>query len=167
MITIDFGTTVLAGVGSSVLGDAMAALNVIDMAERKFGGYKDIEFKKLATGGMDLLYAIEGFSHAVLVESRYVLGCAPGELVTTYVGPSFVDHSSENYTGSDYRRITTLLELGRQCGCRMPEDVFSVTISRTASHFFGETVTDSVKPVLIHVLKLIEKQMDLWLCCNA
>lgn len=167
MITTDFGTTVLAGIGSTVLGDAIAGLKVIDMAERRFGGYKDIEFKKLATGGMDLLYAIEGYSHAVLVESRYVLGFASGELLTTYVGSSPIDHSSESCTGSNYRRITTLLELGRQCGCRMPDDVFSVTISRDSNHFFGESVADSLKPVLLTVLKLIEQQMELWLCCNA
>jgi Ni,Fe-hydrogenase maturation factor len=166
MITTDSGTTVLAGIGSTVLGDAMAGLKVIDMAERRFGGYKDIEFKKLAAGGMDLLYAMEGYSHAVLVESRYVLGFAPGELLTTYVGSLSIDRSSESCTGSDYRRITTLLKLGKQCGCRMPEDVFSVTISRDNNHFFGERVADGFKPVFLTVLKLIEQQMELWLCCN-
>ena len=167
MITNHSDTIVLAGIGSTVLSDAKAGLQVVDMAKKRLSGHHGIVFRKLATGGMDLLYAIEGFERVVLVESRHIEGIKPGSVITTYVGPSIRKKKDEVCTGPEFSQINTLLTFGDQCGYRMPENVLCITVTADSHHNFGEEVSESVKLVLNKVMKLIEQQIECWLFCNA
>lgn len=167
MIINNSDSIVLAGIGSAVLSDAKAGLQVVEMAKKRFAGHPGIVFRKLATGGMDLLYAIEGFERVVLVESRHINGIKSGSVITTCIGPSIKKKKDEVCTGPEFSQINTLLEFGNQCGCRMPENVLCITVTSDAHRDFGENVSDSVKMVLNKVMKLIEQQIECWSFCNA
>ena len=160
-------TIVLAGIGSAVLCDAKAGLQVVDMAKKRFSGHTGIAFRKLATGGMDLLYAIEGFERVVLVESRHIDGIKAGSVITTCVGSSTKKKKDEVCAGPEFSQIKTLLEFGEQCGYRMPENMLCITVTADVQHRFGEEVSDLLKPVLKKVMKLIEQQIECWSFCNA
>ena len=153
----------MAGIGSSLLRDGGAGPHAVLQAEQRLRACSGIVFKQLGAGGFDLLYELDGFDRAILVDCGGT-GGIPGDIREVVV-----DGKDGEAAAGDRRLaechgvdLMTVLALGKQCGHRMPEQVVMIGICGEDSLSFGTMPTPRVADALGRVVDLIEDKVLSW-----
>lgn len=150
------------GMGNPLLSDDAAGLLIVDrMSAQSSQQSGDITFKHNYCGGIDMLYDLEGFSRAVIVDAVQTGRAAPGACLRVKLKdmeilgqPRLVDSHGVN--------LLTVLETGRQLGYEMPGEIIIFGIEGTEFKAFSQTPTEAVLRGMTDVIVKIEQKLDQW-----
>jgi len=154
---------VVIGIGSAVLSDSAAPELVIQKVEQNIPEKSNISFKHLPAGGMDLLYDLEGFNRALIVDCRKKQQGNPGEITVKKIDST--DTAFENQselTGAHGKSISEILQFGSICGCKLPHDIVLIEICGAEVHTLGDKLSPEVEKGWPGAVKMVEQQITEW-----
>lgn len=150
------------GMGNPLLCDDGVGLRVVETAERMLAGFgNSVAFKKNYCGGMDLLYDLIGVRKAIIVDSVQTVNATAGHCHEFRLDElTHIVHDRLVYAHGV--SLPTVMELGRQCGYAMPEDVVIFGIESSDVTSFSTEPTVNVRKSIMEVVNRIEKRLLAW-----
>lgn len=150
------------GMGNVVLSDDGIGPYVVRRAEQLLGNLKDhVDFKENYSGGLDILYDIAGYDNVVIVDSVLTGTCEPGTCIT-YTTADFDHLELKRLVGSHGINLPTVLETGRRCGYKMPEELIIFGIESEDVTTFSEKLTRKVEASVDGVVGRIREMLLNW-----
>ncbi len=137
---------VILGVGNSIRMDDGAGIRVVEQLEQDEELLKmGISFQYLNTGGLDILDAIDGFDHAIIVDAASMAdqGLKPGDIF--YLGNLHdVDVKDAGGFSSHGVGVLPVLKYAKIGGYEVPNpiEIYGVQIKEIG--FIGEELTPEV-----------------------
>ena len=141
--------TVVIGLGNPLLRDDGAGIRAARALSRRLQGQADVEVIELYCGGLRLMEAMVGFERAVLVDAMQS-GQVPAGTVQRFTVADFA--TTRNLRCAHDTSLDAALQLGRQLGLALPEQIEIWGIEATCLDTFGESLT---RPVALGVRRLI------------
>ncbi len=133
-------TTVVVGVGSTILADDGVGVRVVE-ALRAGGLPRGVDAVEVGTAGLGLLDLVAGYERLIVVDAM-VTGAAPGTVVVLRGHDVARAHHLRSTHDAD---LPTTLALGRELGGReMPGEVTVVGVEAADLTRFSEQLTPPV-----------------------
>ena len=134
------------GMGNAILCDDAVGLHILALLESRcsaLGLTHSIDFLALQTGGMDLLYEIDGFDYLVVIDAYYASDSIPGR-IRVLSEASFIAHNTVD--SAHLFSLPTALRLSRELGYHTPKLIGAVMVDVGDNcTVFGETLSEAVK----------------------
>jgi hydrogenase maturation protease len=114
------GKTLVLGLGNELRGDDAVGILAIEELRQRLGQRGDLEFISASVSGLALLDLIRGYRELIVIDAIQTEGGTPGSIHRLSVS----DLPETGPVWSAHRMgLRTVLEMGRSCGCRIPEQV--------------------------------------------
>lgn len=134
--------TIVCGIGNPLLSDDSFGLHVIDHLSQ-CTHFSHIHFTKNYSAGIDLLYDLESYECAIIVDSVKTGKAAPGTLHEFGLDDIF-SYSQTILVDSHGLNLPTVIEMGRQLGYELPKNFRFFGVEGTDFHTFNESPTQEV-----------------------
>lgn len=135
-------TTLVVGLGNPILGDDGVGWRVAEAFAATRPG-PDVEVICLSVGGLALMEHLAGYRRALIVDA-VVTGAPPGTL-HAFSAAQLADRSSHHTASVHDLGLAVALDLGRQLGLELPEDLHVLGIEAAPGFEFGETLAVAVE----------------------
>ncbi len=152
--TCDVSSTLVLGMGNPILSDDGVGLYVAERLQA--GPMPDgVEVQLSEVAGLRLLELVKGYDKVVIVDALRS-GREPGEIVR-YEAREF--KGGHRYGSAHSIGLHTALELGRQLGMPMPEDVTVFAVEAEDIETFGEEFSPPVAAAAEKVIDLVRAEV--------
>ena len=147
-------STLVLGMGNPILSDDGVGLEVARRLQA--GPMPDgVEVQLSEVAGLRLLELVKGYDKVVIVDAL-LSGREPGEIVR-YEAREF--KGGHRYGSAHSIGLHTALELGRQLGMPMPEDVTVFAVEAEDVETFGEEFSPPVAAAADKVVDLVRAEV--------
>ncbi len=147
------------GLGNPMLSDDSVGLYIIDLLSKKYSGRSPlVTFSKNYSGGVDLIYELEGYEKAIIVDSIFTGSSEPGFCHRFRVDDLSIN-SKQGLINSHGLNLPTVIKFGEKCGYYMPEIVIYGIEGREFTEF-SENPTEYVINGLEPSIAEIERRLD-------
>jgi hydrogenase maturation protease len=147
-------STLVLGMGNPILSDDGVGLYVAERLQA--GPMPDgVEVQLSEVAGLRLLELVKGYDKVVIVDALRS-GREPGEIVR-YEAREF--KGGHRYGSAHSIGLHTALELGRQLGMPMPEDVTVFAVEAEDIETFGEDFSPPVAAAAEKVIDLVRAEV--------
>jgi hydrogenase maturation protease len=144
-------TTLVLGVGSSILSDDSVGLVVTRRLEERLGPRDDVDFGLNEEAGFTLLEESLGYDRLVVIDS-ILTGREPG----TVMRFDLSDLGRTIHSNSPHgMNLATVMELGRMQGMDVPGEVVIYAIEVVDALTFGEELTPELAAKIDGIVDLI------------
>ena len=144
--------TLIIGLGNTVLSDDGAGVYVARMLSGRFEG-DEISVIETESAGMNLMEMLNGFDRAFLVDAILLNGEKPGTVFRLRADDLQITPRLSSCHDID---IVTALELGRQLGLHMPDEVTIFAVQGDDMKTLHEGCTPDVEESLLPLAEEIE-----------
>ena len=151
-------STLVLGMGNPILSDDGVGLLVAGRLRESLLP-DHVEVMQSEVGGLRLLELVRGFTHVIIIDalkSPAEAGREPGEVVR-YDARDF--KGGHRYGSAHSIGLDTALEVGRQVGYDMPEEVVVFAIEAEDVETFGEELTPAVATAADVVTDLVLREV--------
>jgi hydrogenase maturation protease len=114
------GKTLILGLGNELRGDDAVGILAVEELRRRLGPRDDLVFESASVGGLALLDLVRGYRGLIVIDAIQNEQGAPGSIRRLSLEDLPETGSVWSAHGMGLR---TVLETGRTCGCRIPEQV--------------------------------------------
>ena len=152
--------TTIVGLGNPILGDDRVGLLIMREVEKLYSTSDkplgDVVFQEAWQGGLLLLDQIDGFDHAVLIDSIVSGSYEVGTLIALTPEDFRETRHISNLHDINFG---TALKLGDKMGHKVPEklDIFAVEVNVT--HNFNDPISPQVEAVIPRAAHEIAKRI--------
>jgi len=112
--------TLVLGLGNELRGDDAVGLRVVRKLRRSLPHRDDVAFQEASVAGLGILDLVCGYQNLIVVDAIETEGGGPGQIYR-------LDEESFPRKAPSWSLhglcLSTVLELGRRCGCPVPEKV--------------------------------------------
>jgi len=152
-------TTLVLGMGNPILSDDGLGL-VVARRLRELPMPADVEVAESEAGGLRLLELVRGFTKVVIIDALRS-GGEPGA-----IGRVDADEfrGGHRYGSAHSIHLGTVLELGHQLGCAMPDEVVVYTVEALDVETFGEELSEPVAAAAERLVELIADELTTGVC---
>ena len=149
---------VVVGLGNPLLADDAAGLAVADELERLLAAHPvpNVTVARSFRGGLELLYLLAGFEHAVLVDAIVRDDAVPGRLHELEVERLA---GSARLIGGHDADLGTALALGRRAGVAMPSTVRVIGIEAADVTSFREELSPAVAAAALELARSLHAEL--------
>ena len=159
--------TLVIGLGNPILGDDGVGWRVVEALEDRLAadgdartGAGEIEFDRVAVGGLSLMERLVGYDHVILVDA--ILGAArPGTLLVGSL-EEMAGGLAGHLDSAHDAPLTEALSAGHALGAHLPEDIVVVGIAVDRVDVFDERlsapVAAAVDPAVHAILAAIGRR---------
>ena len=155
--------SLVIGIGNVVLSDDGVGPYVVKRAEEHLFDLKgNVDFKENYSGGFDLLYDIAGYNKVLIIDSVLTGVHEPGTCITYNMG-DFHQLEQSRLVDSHGVNLPTVLETGRRCGYKMPEEVIIYGIESDDVTTFSEELTTKVEASVDSIVDKIRETLLKWI----
>jgi hydrogenase maturation protease len=137
--------TLIIGLGNTLLKDDGAGIHVARGVKDRVGDLDNVDIVEASIGGIGLIDLMQGYDTVYIVDALKTAESVPGKTLRCSVevlgDPTFG-------SSSHFLDLRTAVELGRQCGYKMPRhiEIFAVEIADNTE--FSESLTPEVEKAL-------------------
>ncbi|HAR96888.1 MAG TPA: hypothetical protein DCR97_13145 [Deltaproteobacteria bacterium] len=134
--------TLVIGLGNTLLRDDGVGIYVAREVTRRVGNLDNVDVVEASIGGIGLIDLMQGYDTVYIVDALKRADSVPGKTLRcgiealgdpTYVGgPHFLD-------------LRTAVELGKQCGFKMPPRIEIFAVEIVDNMDFSESLTPEVE----------------------
>ena len=155
--------TLVLGIGNPILTDDAVGVRVADMvtAALASGAAGRVDVDSVSVGGLALMEALLGYERAILVDALQWPGEPPGALhrltLEDLRGASPTEHSVSPHDTS----LVMALDLGRQMGLPLPEEVVVYAVAVENVVDFGEQPTPAVAAAIPHAAAAVLAELHI------
>ncbi len=149
-------STVVVGLGNTILTDDGVGIRVAEALERligKEGSCKNrVDVRVSHRAGFDLVDLLQGYEKAIIIDCLEIPDPCPGKVHEL----TLKDFSgSARLCGPHDIDVATAIELGKRMGYKMPEDVLIFAIEGGDTKTLGEKLTPRVSRIVEPLAKRI------------
>jgi len=151
--------SVVVGLGNPTLtDDGVGLLAVKKIEEDLKGGLSNFEFKLNYSGGFDLLFDLEDFDRAFIVDAVFSGREKPGTVIE--FGLEDIDEIAQpRIVDSHGLNLPTVIACGKKSGCKMPEEVIIYGIEGLNYQDFSEELSEPLQKEFGNVCEEIKPRI--------
>ena len=137
--------TLIIGLGNTLLKDDGAGIYAAEEIRKRIGNRDDVDIVEVSLGGIGLLDLMQGYGTVFIVDAIKTADSVPGKTLRCSVEDL---GSPTNPGGPHFLDLRTAVELGTQCGYKMPHriEIFAVEIIDNTE--FCEGLTPEVEKAI-------------------
>lgn len=134
--------TLIIGLGNTLLQDDGAGIYTVREIKRQIGDREGLDIVEASLGGIGLLDLMQGYDTVFIVDAIKTADSVPGRTLRCTVEDL---GSPTNASSPHFLDLRTAVELGKQCGYKMPRriEIFAVDIIENTD--FSESLTPEVE----------------------
>ena len=145
--------TLVVGLGNPILGDDGVGWRVADEIARQLLE-SSVEIDKLALGGLSLMERLVGYDRVIIVDAIQTQGGRIGDVYWLDLR-DLPDRAAGHTTAVHDTSLQTALQLGRQMGASLPDDVQIVGIEADRVYEFSEELTPAVATAVPQAVQVV------------
>ncbi len=146
--------TILIGLGNPILGDDGVGWKVAEEISKFKIRNSNFEVDYLSVGGLGLMERLVGYERAILVDAVQTGQSAVGS-VRRFRLEELPDRLAGHLASAHDTSLQNAIELGRDMGARLPEQVFVVGIEAQRVYDFSEELSAPVAAAIPQAARLV------------
>jgi hydrogenase maturation protease len=154
--------TLVVGLGNPILSDDAIGIRVAQAVRERVSD-PEVEFLEASLGGLSLAERLEGYDRAVLIDAIQTRGqrspLGDGEPGTVY-RLTLDDLPTYNADGAHDASLKTALQVFRQQGGHVPDEIAIIAIEAVNMLDFGETLTPEVEAAIPAAVDAVLAELD-------
>lgn len=156
--------TLILGLGNPILGDDGVGWRIVEALRDQTPTHsasdrtpqaarRPVEFDCAALSGLSLMERLIGYDRVLLIDSLNVPEYPIGEVVQSDI-QMITNRLSSRLASAHDTTLTTALEIGRQLGAPLPDEISIIGINTTACFDFSETLSNEVASAVPKAVQL-------------
>lgn len=145
--------TLIVGLGNPTLGDDGVGWKVVKEVCKSLPKELTVQVNCLTLGGLGLMEHLIGYDRAILVDAFAT--DAPVGSISVLKLSQLPNYSAYHIAGAHDTSLLKAMELGREMGAHLPEEVMVVGIATERIHEFNEELSPPVVQVVPCVVKIV------------
>ncbi len=146
--------TLVVGLGNPILGDDGVGWRVAEWVKSNLVESALVDVDCLAVGGLTLMEHMVGYSKAILIDAIFT-GQNPQGAVTSFQLDELPNRALGHLSSSHDTTLQNALEVGRQMGARLPEQITVIAIESQEVFDFSEQLSKAVSEAVPKAGRLI------------
>ncbi len=146
--------TLVVGLGNPILGDDGVGWRIAEEIQHSGSLPPGVDVVCLAVGGIGLMEALEGYEKAIIIDAivtqRDPIGTTSSFRLDQAADPSFSHLTSAHDTS-----LTNAIQVGRDLGIRLPDQITIVAIESQKVYDFSEELSTPVAAAIPEAVRLI------------
>jgi hydrogenase maturation protease len=154
--------TLVVGLGNPILGDGGVGWKVAEELKRSLPEGARVEVDCLSLGGMGLMEHLIGYDHVILVDAFEM--DAPVGSISVLKLSQLPNYSGFHVASAQDPSLQDAIEMGRDMGACLPQDVMVVGIAADPLMRLGEGLSPPmvrVVPCVVNIVLDLLKEMSL------
>jgi hydrogenase maturation protease len=143
----------IVGLGNPILGDDGVGWKVAEEVRVRLSEGAPVEVLCLSLGGISLMEHLIGYDRVILVDAFST--DAPVGSISVLRLSQLPSYSAYHITSIHDTSLQKAMELGREMGAHLPEDVMVVGIATERIHDFSEDLSPPVERVVPCVVNIV------------
>ena len=143
----------IVGLGNPILGDDGIGWKVVETVCRNMPKDMLADVECLSLGGIGLMEHLIGYDRAILVDAFAT--DAPVGSISVLKLSQLPNYSAYNITSIHDTSLQKAMELGREMGAHLPDDVMVVGVAIEPIHEFSEELSPAVARVVPCVVNIV------------
>ena len=135
--------TLVVGLGNPILGDDGVGWAVAEQLRKHIPPGLPIDVDCLSLGGISLMERLIGYQRAILIDA-FISDQQEGSLIVAKLD-ELPNYSAFHLTSAHDMSLQNAMEMGRQLGADLPEEIIVVGVSATHVYDFSEELSPPVK----------------------
>jgi len=151
--------TLIVGLGNPILGDDGVGWKVVEEVGKHLTDDDTVEVNFLSAGGISLMEHLIGYDRAILVDAFSV--DAPVGSISVLKLSQLPDYSAFHITSAHDTSLQKAMELGREMGACLPDDVTVVGVATDCIRDFSDELSPPVAqvvPCAVHIVMDLLKE---------
>jgi hydrogenase maturation protease len=148
----------IVGLGNPILGDDGVGWKVAEEVRKRLPEDVPVEVLCLSLGGISLMEHLIDYDHAILVDAFST--DAPVGSISVLRLSQLPSYSAYHITSIHDTSLQKAMELGREMGAHLPEDVMVVGIATEHIQDFSEDLSPPVAQVVPCVVNIVLDLLD-------
>jgi hydrogenase maturation protease len=153
--------TLVVGLGNPILGDDGVGWVVAEEVRKQLPADLPVDVDCLSLGGISLMERLIGYQRAILVDA-FISAEQEGSIIVSKLD-QLPNYSAFHLTSTHDMSLQNALEMGRQLGADLPEEVIVVGVSASHVYDFSEElsplVQDAVPKITATVVELLTQNI--------
>lgn len=145
--------TLIVGLGNPILGDDGVGWKVADEVKKRLPATAPIDVLCLSLGGISLMEHLIGYDNVILVDAFEM--DAPDGTVSVLKLSQLPNYSAFHTTSIHDTSLQKAMELGREMGAHLPDDVTIVGVATEHIHEFSEDLSPPVARMIPCIVKIV------------
>ena len=145
--------TLIVGLGNPILGDDGVGWKVADEVKKRLPVTASIEVLCLSLGGISLMEHLIGYDNVILVDAFEM--DAPDGTVSVLKLSQLPSYSAFHTTSIHDTSLQKAMELGREMGAYLPDDVTIVGVAAGNTLEFSEDLSPPVARMIPCIVKIV------------
>ncbi len=147
--------TLVVGLGNPILGDDGIGWRIAQELQNAGNLPMDVDVAFLAVGGISLMEALVGYKRAIIIDA-IVTHQAPVGTISRLILENLPDMSSGHLSSAHDTSLQNALQMGRELGVQLPDEIIVVAIESQKVYEFSETLTQPVSAAIPDAVRLIK-----------
>lgn len=148
----------IVGLGNPILGDDGVGWKVAEEVQLRLPEGAPVEVLCLSLGGISLMEHLIGYDRVILVDA--FSSDAPTGSISVLRLSQLPNYSAYHITSIHDTSLQKAMELGREMGAHLPEDIMVVGIATEHIHDFSEDLSPPVERVVPCVVNIVLDLLD-------
>jgi len=144
---------IVVGLGNPILGDDGVGWKVAEDVRKQLPGDVPVDVVCLSVGGISLMERLIGYDYVILVDAFST--DAPVGSISVLKLSQLPKYSAYHITSIHDTSLQKAMELGRQMGAYLPEDVMIIGIATKCIHDFSDDLSPPVARVVPCVVNIV------------
>ena len=145
--------TLIVGLGNPILGDDGVGWKVAEEVEKRLPADGSVEVMFLSLGGISLMENLIGYDRVVVVDA-FASDATAGSVSVLKLS-QLPNYSAYHITSTHDTSLQKAMELGREMGAYLPEDVIIVGVTTDRIHEFSEDLSPPVARMVPCVVNIV------------
>ena len=143
----------IVGLGNPILGDDGVGWKVAEEVCKNLPEDMHVDVECLSLGGIGLMEHLIGYDHVIIVDA--FSADAPVGSISVLKLSQLPNYSAYHITSAHDTSLQKAMQLGREMGAHLPDDVMVVGIVIEPIHEFSEELSPSVARVAPCVMNIV------------
>jgi hydrogenase maturation protease len=154
--------TIIIGLGNPILGDDGVGWKVAEEIKQRLPADSCVDLECLSVGGISLMERLIGYDRAIIVDS-FIADAEDVGSILIHKLDELPNYSAFHITSVHDTSLQNAIQLGKEMGAYLPEEVIVIGIAIQRIHDFGENISPQVAetvPQAAHItLNFIKEKM--------
>jgi hydrogenase maturation protease len=145
--------TLIVGLGNPILGDDGVGWVVAEEVRKHLPPDLPVDVDCLSLGGISLMERLIGYQRAILIDA-FISEQEEGSIIVSKLGV-LPNYSAFHLTSAHDMSLQNAMEMGRQLGADLPEDIIVVGVSASHVYDFSEELSPPVKNAVPEMVEIV------------
>lgn len=145
--------TIVVGLGNPILGDDGVGWRVAEQIKNHLPVNTPVDVECLSLGGIGLMEHLIGYDRAIVVDA-FAMDAPPGSVEVLKLS-ELPNYSAYHITSAHDTSLQKALELGRDLGVQLPDEITIIGIATDRIHEFSEDLSLPVEQMVPGVVNIV------------